>query len=369
MKIAFDARSLFRGGTGDVSYFRALLSALSHQAPQDEFHLYYREFNSEREDLAAQFPNIRTHGARFPVGWLWNQCALAPRLRRDGMNLLHSQYLLPQLAPCPMIVTIHDITFRLFPEWFPPRACRLMNFLIPRAAHSATKIITGSQCAKDDMVREFGVAPQKIVVTPYAAAPHFAPRDSQEALRRVREIYPALSGRYFAAIGLRGVRKNIGVALRAVLQLQTRGAWPPDVKLAIAGTREQFSDAEIEKLGETVVFLGFIAEKLLPDLFSASLASIYPSLYEGFGLPVLEAMACGCPVLCSNTSSLPEVAGDAAVLLPPDDESAWALALESVLNDEKQRATLSLRGLERAAQFSWDKCARQTLEIYREAVT
>ena len=366
MNIAYDARSLFQGGTGDVTYFRSLLHAIAHLTSKSQLHLYYREFDSERENLAAHYANIHTHGLNFPVGWLWNQCALSPHLARDGMDALHSQYLLPTWAPRPMIVTIHDITFRLFPEWFPPRPRKLMNFLIPLAAGRAQKIITGSQNSKDDMVREFGVPESKIVVTPYAAGAHFISNDPMESHRRVRETYPELSGPYIAGIGLRGARKNIGIVLRAILRLRSRGAWPIDMKIAIAGTRDQFPDKEFEKLSDIVVFLGFIEETLLPDIFSAAQCSVYPSLYEGFGLPVLEAMACGSPVICSDTSSLPEVAGGAGAMLSPTDEEGWANVLESVLHDENHRAMLRDRGLKRATEFSWEKCARQTLDVYQE---
>ncbi len=366
MKIAFDARWLLPTGTGDVTYLRCLLRALAQVAPDDEFHLYYREFNPEREALAARFANVYSHALHFPIGSLWNQFALAPRLARDDMSLLHGNYMLPLRAPRPMVVTIHDVTFRLFPQWIPSRAQRIMNVLIPLSARSATKIITGSQCSKDDLVREFGIAPEKIAVTPYAAAPHFTASDPMEAHARISAAFPALSGPFIVGVGLRGPRKNIGVVLRAILQLQARGAWPHNLKLALTGTREQFPDAEVEKLGETVVFLGFIEEKLLPDLFTSAQASVYPSLYEGFGLPVLEAMACGCPILCSDTSSLPEVAGGAGAMLSPTDENAWTAVLESVLHDENHRAVLRSRGLERAEHFSWEKCAQQTLEVYRE---
>jgi glycosyltransferase involved in cell wall biosynthesis len=365
MKVAFDARWLFQGGHGDVTYLRNLVRALAKAAPDDEFWLYYREFDELRENVAAQHVNVQTKRVSFPLGVLWNQCALVPRLARDGMALLHGNYVLPPLSSRPMVVSIHDITFRLFPQWIAPRPRRLMNILIPLSARRARRIITGSQCAKDDMVRELGVAPEKIIVTPYAAAPHFSPRDPMESQMRVREVYPQLSEPFIAGIGLRGVRKNIGVVLRALRGLQKCGALPT-TKLALAGSREQFPDTEIDDLGDCVVFLGFVEESLLPDIYGAALCCVYPSLYEGFGLPVLEAMACGCPVLCSDTSSLPEVAGGAGALISPHDETAWAAILESVLHDENHRAVLRDRGLKRAAHFSWEKCARETLQIYRE---
>jgi glycosyltransferase involved in cell wall biosynthesis len=366
MNIAYDARTLFHGATGETTYLRSLLRALSHIAPENQLHLYYREFDAEREAVAAHYPNVQTRGLSFPVGALWNHCALASHLASDGMDVLHAQYTLPYRAARPMVVTIHDITFRLFPQWIAPRPRRLMNFLIPLAARCASKVITCSQCSKDDMVRELGLPADKIVVTPYAAGSHFQPHDPQEAHSRVQEAYPELSNGFIAGIGLRGPRKNIGVVLRAILRLRARGAWPNQMKFAVAGTREQFPDEELAKLQDMIVFLGFVDEALLPYLFAAAQCSVYPSLYEGFGLPVLEAMACGCPVICSNRSSLPEVAGGAGAMLSPDDEEGWANVLESVLHDDNHRATLRSRGLERVREFSWEKCARQTLNVYQE---
>ncbi len=366
MKIAFDARWLFQGGHGDVTYLRNLIRALARTAPNDEFCLYYREFDALRESLTAQHSNIHTRELRFPVGALWNQCALVPALRRDDMSVLHGNYMLPLWASCPMVVTIHDATFRLFPDWIPRRAARIMNVLIPLSAQKATRILTVSECSKSDIVRCFGVPPEKVTVIYNGVSPQFSAHDPMESHRRVREAYPELSGPFVAAIGLRGARKNIGVVLRAILQLKERGAWPDNMKLAVAGTRAQFPDAEFEKLQDIAVFLGFVEESLLPDIFAAAQCSVYPSLYEGFGLPVLEAMACGCPVICSNTSSLPEVAGGAGAMLSPTDEEGWANVLESVLHDENHRAVLRDRGLKRAGEFSWEKCARQTLQVYAE---
>lgn len=366
MKIAFDARWLFQGGHGDVTYLRNLIRALARVAGRDEFWLYYREFDALRESLTTQHPNIHTRQLNFPIGSLWNQLALSPALKREKMDVLHGNYMLPTWAPCPMVVTIHDATFRLFPEWIPSRAARIMNVLIPLSAQRATHILTVSECSKRDIVRCFGIAPEKVTVAYNGVSPQFMAHDPLEAHRRVREAYPQLSGPFIAGIGLRGARKNIGVVLRAILQLQERGVWPDDTKFAVAGTREQFPDAEFEKLQNTVVFLGFADEALLPDIFAAAQCSVYPSLYEGFGLPVLEAMACGCPVVCSDTSSLPEVAGGAGAMLSPTDEESWANVLESVLHDENHRAVLRDRGIKRAAEFSWEKCARATLKVYKE---
>ncbi|MDF2441670.1 MAG: hypothetical protein JWN98_2654 [Abditibacteriota bacterium] len=368
LKIGYDARSLFAGGTGDVTYFRSLLTALATQEPDSSFVLYGRHRDAERDALAARYANISTREVPFPIGWLWNQGALVPRLRRDGMELLHSQYLLPPRASCPTIVTIHDITFRMFPQWFPQRACRIMNVLIPLAARTATHIITGSHCSKNDMMKYFGVRADKITVTPYAAGPQFRPLVRRDAQEYITARYAALSAPYVIGVGLRGVRKNVSVVLRAIKMLRDQKRWPVKTLLALAGSPEHFAPEDIEPVRDVVQFLGFVPEEDLPALFAAAQASVYPSLYEGFGLPLLEAMACGCPVLSSNAASLPEVAGDAGIVLPPQDTQAWADALHRLLTHEDERALWSERGLARAQQFSWQRTARETLDVYRRFV-
>jgi glycosyltransferase involved in cell wall biosynthesis len=368
LKIAYDARSLFAGGTGDVTYFRSLLTALAAQESASSFVLYGRESDSERDALATRYPNVSTQEVPFPLGWLWNQGALVPRLRRDGMQLLHSQYLLPPRASCPTVVTIHDITFRMFPQWFPPRACRIMNILIPLAARTATHIITGSQCSKDDIIKYFGVREDKITVTPYAAGPQFRPILRVEAQTYIAARYPALRAPYLVGIGLRGARKNVGVVLRAIRMLCDQNRWPARTILALAGSEEHFPAEDVTPVREVVQFLGFVPNEDLSALYAAAQASVYPSLYEGFGLPLLEAMACGCPVLSSDAASLPEVAGDAGILLPPNNIEAWANALEKILKSEAERSLWGERGLERAAHFSWQRTARDTMEVYRRCL-
>jgi glycosyltransferase involved in cell wall biosynthesis len=368
LQIAYDARSLFAGGTGDVTYFRSLIAALAELHPASSFVLYGRDRDSERNALATRYANIATKEVTFPLGWLWNQGALVPRLRRDGMELLHSQYLLPPHASIPTIVTIHDITFRLFPQWFPPRPCRIMNVLIPLAARTATHIITGSQCSKNDIVKYFGVREDKITVTPYAAGAQFRPIEREEAQTYVAARYESLQAPYVVGIGLRGVRKNVSVVLRAIKMLREQNRWPSGTVLALAGGEEHFSAEDVALVRDVVQFLGFVPDEDLPALYAAAQASVYPSLYEGFGLPPLEAMACGCPVLCSDASSLPEVVGDAGILLAPEDIEAWANALLKVLCDAAWREELRKRGLRRAALFSWERTAQQTFKVYRDVL-
>jgi glycosyltransferase involved in cell wall biosynthesis len=366
MQVGFDGRSFFSGATGDRTYFRNLIAEMARLEPESKYTLYYRELDADREAFAQEHDNVRTAAVWHRVGWLWGQCAVAPRLRRDGIKVFNAQYMLPPLTPCPAVVTIHDITFRLFPQWNPPHIRRVRNILIPLAAHSAKRIITGSLCAKRDIVRHFKVRPDKVVVTPYAASPKLHPMQTEAAQAHLADRYNGLQSPYILGVGLRGIRKNPGVVVRAMRRLQKEGDWPSGARLALTGSAQDFPDPMIHEQSDHILFLGYVADEDLPALYSAAAACVYPSLYEGFGLPPLEAMACGCPVISSNTSSLPEVVGDAGRLLPPDDESAWASALSQLLTDENSRDNMRRKGLQRAAEFSWERTARQTLAIYDE---
>ncbi len=364
MKIAFDARSLFGGGTGDRTYFCELILALARSHPRDEMLLYERDADEERALFASQIPNASLTRVPFGVGALWNQLAMTPRLVRDGAQLLHSQYLLPPLLPVPGVVTIHDITFRLFPQWFPPRARRIMDVLIPLSARRASVVITGSQCAREDMIRHFKMEPAKIVVTPYAASPRFTPVAAGE-----REPVLARHGlgcKYLLGLGLRGERKNVPVVLRAMEMLQVQGEWPPETMLALAGQEAHFPGVESSRMRDKIRFLGYVPDEDLPSLYSGALSVVYPSFYEGFGLPPLEAMACGAPVLCSDRASLPEVVGQAGLLLSPDDVESWAGAIARVLHEPALREALREQGLLQSAQFSWQRCAEETAQVYEK---
>jgi glycosyltransferase involved in cell wall biosynthesis len=360
LQIAFDARSLNTGGTGDSTYLRELIAALATANPNDRYHLYANAPDAARDDLAERFSNVSTHSLSYKIGWLWNQKALVPHLESQGIPLLHSQYLLPRRFKGSKIVTIHDVSFREHPEWFPRRARIIMNLLIPRSARTADVIITGSEHARRAIAKTCNVPVEKIIVTPYAASA-WARRVDADAHKDILQKY-FLEKPFLLGVGLRGIRKNNQIIIKA-LDILTRQNEIPHIKLALCGSPEQFP-AEVAS-HPNVQFLGWVPQEDLPALYAHAAAAVYPSLYEGFGLPVLEAMACGCPMICSNATSLPEVAGDAALQIDPHDAEAWTEGIAKVLLDEALRERMISDGLKRAQEFSWERTARETWAIYR----
>lgn len=354
----------------------------------------FRLLTTHPERLAAAFPTLPAHARivrvrpspallRIPVGLPWTSL-------REHLDLLHVTYNAPPLSPCPTVVTIHDIAFERYPQFFSPRDRLILKTLVPLSARRAARVITVSQHAKAEIVARYGLSPDKVAVTYEAAGPQFQPVTDPAALEAVRRKYALGDGPFVLALGNLQPRKNIGRLVAAFAKVvngqRSTVNREPSPKtdhgsqftvhssLVIAG-KAQWRESEIYRsvaeagLQDCVVFPGYVDDADLPALYSAATLFVYPSLYEGFGLPPLEAMACGTPVLCSNAASLPEVVGDAALSFDPQDTEALAQALADGLVNAGLRVELRERGLCRAAQFSWTRCAVETLAVYREALT
>lgn len=368
------------------------------------------------ELLRAALPDLPGHVAIAPVrpatALIRIPVSIPLTALRHHVDLLHVTYHAPPLAPCPTVVTIHDISFEHYPDFFSPRDLLILKTLVPWSARHAARIITVSQHARDEIAYRYGVARDRIVVTYEAASgDEFRPVECQETLNAVRRKYGIGDGQFVLALGNLQPRKNIarlveafgrlgetrgqssdsaasigradpdhrsannnGERQSAAALLSSRRMLAPSWSLVIAG-KAQWRESEVYNtvrstgLEDRVIFPGYVDAADLPALYSAASVFVYPSLYEGFGLPPLEAMACGTPVISSNAASLPEVIGDAAVAVSPTDTEALAQALADVLTNPDLRADLAARGRRRAAQFSWDRCAGETLAVYQEAIS
>ncbi|HVG38557.1 MAG TPA: glycosyltransferase family 1 protein, partial [Pyrinomonadaceae bacterium] len=300
---------------------------------------------------------------------------LVAELRRRPVDLLHVQYTAPPLlTPCPVVATIHDLSFEHLPETFNRRSRAQLRFTVRRTARSAAHVLTSSAYSAQQLMETYRLPPEKITVTPLAAAPHFAPVTDEAELQRVRETYN-VKGDYLLAVGSIQPRKNLVRLIKAYADLcrlrhAARGARLPQLVLVgkqawLSGeTLRAAQDANLH--GSRIVLTGYVPEGDLPALYSAATAFVYPSFFEGFGLPPLEAMRCGAPVITGNLTSLPEVIGEAGLMVNPYDIDELRDAMGRLIDDGELRRELSRRGRERAQKFDWARTAEMTLEVYRQ---
>jgi glycosyltransferase involved in cell wall biosynthesis len=371
MRIAYDATAIPRLMAGAAVYTYELARALAAVDRENEYVIFAR--GPHFDDLPAMRPGLRVVKVRAPsrpLRLLWEQSVLPMRLRRLRIDVLHSPHHTTPLVSCGCrrVVTIHDLTFLLLPERYPPTRRLYFQVMTRLSARVADAVIVPSEAVREDVVRLLRVPPERLFVVPEAAGPAFHPQDAV-AIEAVRSRY-GLEGPFLLSVGSLEPGKNRERLLQAFARLRDRGL---KHSLVVAGQQAWRYEGEAplaRRLGlaESVRFLGHVPRADLPALYSAADALVFPSLYEGFGLPALEALACGTPVVVSNVSALPEVVDDAALQVSPLDVEALADAMERLLRDDRLRADLRERGLQRAAQFSWEKAARQTAEVYHRVV-
>ena len=366
MRVAIDARKLHDFGIG--TYTRNLLRHLARIDHETDYVLLCHQPDL---DIGAQLGrNFRTTlvGAanysvreQFQVPWV---------LRREQPDVFHApHYVLPPAVLCRSIVTIHDCIHLMFPQYLPNRAAYLYaKASMWSAARRSHKILTVSEASKRDIIRLLNVPADKIVVVYNAIDERFGITPSDDAVARIRERYQ-LDRQFVLYVGNIKPHKNLVRLVEAFDQLRARGF--TDLTLLIIGDEISKLPAlrravHSHKLHKHVRFLGYLPDETLAILYRLSAAFAFPSLYEGFGLPPLEAMACGAPVVTSNVSSLPEVTGDAAVLVDPYDAVSIADGLARVLSDPALRAQMRTRGFARAREFSWERSVVRTREIYEE---
>jgi glycosyltransferase involved in cell wall biosynthesis len=303
-----------------------------------------------------------------PLRLLWEQTGLPADLARRKVDLLHAlAFVNPRVKVCPVVTTIHDLTFFLLPDTHTFVKRHYFQKLIPSSARRSEVIITVSESAKRDIVQRLGVPAEKVHVIYHGKDERFRPIQDQDRLEDIRVRYGLPRG-VILSVGVIEPRKNLETLVRAYAQAKSLHA---DYCLVVAGDLGWKCEAvfrAVEKCGlkEKVIFPGFIPEEDLAALYNLSRLFVYPSLYEGFGLPVLEAMACGVPVITSNVSAMPEIAGDSALLIDPRSCEELAQAMCRALQDNELRRAMSQKGIERSKFFSWEKTARETLKVYEE---
>ncbi len=410
MLIGLDAISLTRQKAGVGHYTRELARALAAASPADDFDLVYPAHAAPRglaDEAAEGAPPNMTGGAETdeppnlraaPVraGLLarrkWS-LGLRAYARRRRPALFHgTNYVLPFACDCPTVLTVHDLSAFLHPSTHAPRVARALRRRLPFMARAADAIITPTEAVRREACEILRVDPSKVFAVPEAPRAVFRPLARGEALTDVSRL--GVGRDFILAVGTVEPRKNLPTLLRAfelLLESDSRKATTgvtkataasaagstetsaDDLQLVVAGkvgwlSEELFARVAASPSRGRVRFVGYVSDEELRALYSACLAFVYPSLYEGFGLPPLEAMACGAPVVASRASAVAEVTGGAARLFDPSNTEELTCLLLELLDDEAARRALSEAGLRRARDFSWEKTARATLDVYREAL-
>ncbi len=367
MRIGVDYTAAVRQKAGIGRYVRELFRHVG-EIDQENFYILVVPRDSALHPLPSNFRYVRLPLTERMVYIFWQRLKVPiPAEAFTGpLNLFHSpDFVLPPLAFTPSILTIHDLSFLRLPECFTANLLNYLSRAVPRSVRRADFILADSGNTLKDLVELMGVPSEKVEVLYAGVGENFKPSDGEKA--RVRYGLPQ---RFILSLGTLEPRKNFPRLIQAFALLKENLKPRNDLKLVIAGRKGWLYDDIFKAVEECglrgeVVFPGYVEEEDLPSLYSAAELFVYPSLYEGFGLPPLEAMACGVPVAASEAPPLPEILGDAALFFPPRDVEAMASAMEKALQDGELRRKLREKGFARSSLFSWDKSARKLLEIYQ----
>ena len=370
--IAVDVSAAVHHRAGLGRYAESLLRALVAQSP-DRYALFY---NRER---GVEPPEGLEHLPSHTVAWgykPWRMLVWLGQLGRigfdrlvPGTSLFHAtEHLLLPLSSIPTVLTVHDLIFRHLPEHHKSLNRWYLNLTMPLYCHRATRIITVSEFTRRDLIAAYAIPEEKITVIYEAASPRFRPQ-SEAVVARVRAQY-GLPARYLLFVGTIEPRKNLTRLLSAFEAIHAEGL---SDALVIVGQRgwlygDFFSALEQSPAQRAVILPGFVPDPHLPAIYAGAQALVLPSLYEGFGLPVLEAMACGTPVVCSGAASIPEIGGDAALYFAPTSIRDIVQSIARLMGDSALREEMRARGLAQAARFSWERAARETQATYQQAV-
>ncbi len=368
IRIGFDATPLLGPRSGVGSYTSRLLEAMLRTNPEWEYLLYS---NRPLEPLEPELAHARPVVSRLPSRRLiWMQSLLPLLIQRSRPDLCHfPNAMAPLWQPQPFVLTIHDASLFLYSQYHPRMRLLSIRLTLPLLARRAAAVICVSHHARAELIGILNLDPEKVYVVHEAAPAGYQPVTDLHHLNLLRRKY-GLPERFLLHVGTLEPRKNLQRLVRALYQIRQQGSEIPLVLVGAQGWQMNGLAQEIERLGlqDAIRFTGYVPDEDLPGLYSLATLFVFPSLYEGFGLPPIEAMACGAPVLTSNRGSLPEICADAAHLVDPEDEQALADSLLALLGDADWRAELSRRGQAHARTFSWERAARETAAIYRRVL-
>ncbi len=374
-RIGIDYTPAYEQGAGIGRLVRDLVTTLARQDIETCYRLFVAGHQGDLADpLAANFSWAPT---RITPRWLariWQRARLPVpiELFTGRVDLYHAtDFVLPPTLPrTKTIVTVHDLSFERVPDVASPALRAYLRQVVPRSVRRADHVIADSQATKDDLVDLYAIPRDKVTVLLSGINPRYAPVTTRNVLLTIRSKYRLPDRPYLLAVGTVQPRKNYSRIIQALARLRQAGY---AIDFVIAGGKGWLEDEMYQTIAATgmrdyVHLIGYVDDEDLPALYSHAACVGYPSLYEGFGFPVLEGMACGTPVVTSTVSSLPEVAGDAALLVNPHDVTAITNAIQRILDDHTLRETLIQRGFEQVKGFTWAQSARHLREIYQQVL-
>jgi glycosyltransferase involved in cell wall biosynthesis len=376
MKIGIDVTAALTQGGGIGRYTRELIQALVAVDSTNSYRFFSAKPPAKLPvpNPLPQADNVSFRPAPLDERWLYRlwyrlRLPLPVQSVTGPLDLFHSpDFVLPPVyGRIPTLLTVHDLSFIHYPHVFPERLVSYLNQVVPWSIGRASHILADSEATRHDLLTIWRVPPEKVSVLYSGVHERFQPVDDVRQITAVRQRYHLQDWPYLLSVGTLQPRKNYQMLIRAFAPLAEKLPH----HLVISGGKgwlyeEMLAEVERQGLADRVHFIGFVDDADLPALYSAADLFVFPSLYEGFGLPLLEAMGCGTAVLTSNSSSLPEVAGTAAQQLSPDDQAAWTDMIDTLLSDPARLQALVRAGHSQATLFSWRESARQLLKIYQQ---
>lgn len=369
MRIGIDAHSLGGKQGGNETYYRSLLHSIARIDSENEYCIYYT-VKAAPSTLDLESNRFQMRRLRPASPYLRIPLVFPLELGVRPVDVFHAQFIIPPFVRCRTVTTIPDIAYEHHPEFFPPYQAAWSKKLIRWSARRADRVITVSNYSKHDISQTYDIDPDKISVTYEAAGREFYPRDRGQAIDYVARHY-RIDGPFILYVGRLQERKNLIRLLQAYSCSRSRGI---QQRLVLVGANDWMAQPIVDaisklEIGSDVVLTGYVPAEDIPWFYSAADVFVYPSIFEGFGLPILEAMSCGIPVITSMGSSLEEVAGDAAIIVDPLNPESISSALERTLGDNTLRCELGQAGIRRSKKFNSYQTATETLAAYRSVMS